>query len=130
MKGAVYWFFHFIEWFKADALVIIALFVKRFKSFLTEVPILLKTVHSRTNQWLVFYMIKTSVMNELRELLWEGLTEKSWKYINQVSLKLHLCSSFASRRLRVGCCTQDTGQCSFHRTLQSSYVMRGSHRQI
>ena len=83
MKGAVYWFFHFIESFKADTLrrshsqiltvflfysikdyiflavllaegfaqgtqrkeVIIALFVKRFKSFMTEVSILLKPVH-------------------------------------------------------------------------------------
>ena len=83
MQRAVYWFFHFIECFKADTLirphwqiltvflrysikdyillavlfaesfaqgaqqkeVIIALYVKRFKFFMTEVPILLKPVH-------------------------------------------------------------------------------------
>ena len=82
MKGAAYWFLHFIVCFKADTLrrtprqiltvflccsikdyifsavlfvedfaqgtqrkeVIIALFVKRFKSFMTEVLILLKPV--------------------------------------------------------------------------------------
>ena len=82
MKRVVYWFFHFIECFKAGTLrrsywqistvkfqlikhysllavlfvegfaqgtqrkeVIIALFVKRFKCFMTVVPILLKPVH-------------------------------------------------------------------------------------
>ena len=109
MKGAVYWFFHFKECFKADTLrrshrqiltvllccfikdyiflaillvegfaqgtqrrdVIIALSIKRFKSFMTEVSILLKPVH-----WLGFYMIGTSVMKELKALLCEGLAKK------------------------------------------------------
>ena len=38
-------------------------------------------------------MIGTSVMKELKELLCQGLTEKSWKYIRQFSVKLYFRSS-------------------------------------
>ena len=63
-------------------------------------------------------------MKELKELLCEGLTEKSSKYIIQFSLKLYCCSSFASRRFSADCSTKGTGHCFFRRALQGSYYER------
>ena len=94
--------------------------LKRISKSATNVVLALKflwTSNLSETKWLRFCIIRTSVMKELKELLCEGLTEKSWKYIRQFSLKLYLRSSFASRRLSVGCSTKDTGHCSFRRAL-------------
>ena len=90
MKRAVYWFFHaikqilweglndiflavlFVEGFAQGTQLkelIIPPFIMRFKSFMTY-PY---SIETRPNQWFGFYMLETSSMKELKQILCEGL---------------------------------------------------------